>query len=80
MQNVQVMEDDCNVEATTRLAEQGFGVDALVLVGANSLKIEDSGFAKKPVSMYLQSKVFSKLFSINTNLFPISYSSHGGFQ
>lgn len=46
MQNVQVMEDECNVEATTRLAE-GFGVDALVLVGENSLKIEDSGFAKK---------------------------------
>ena len=42
MRHVQVMEDNCNVEAITRLTEEAFGVDPLVLVGVNTLKIEDS--------------------------------------
>ena len=42
MRHVQVMEDNCNVEAITRVTEKAFGVDPLVLVGVNTLKIEDS--------------------------------------
>lgn len=42
MQLVQVMDDHCNVDAITLLTEETFGLDPLVLVGVNALKIEDS--------------------------------------
>ena len=42
MHHVQVMDDHCNVEAITRLSKEAFGVDPLVLVGVNALKIEDN--------------------------------------
>ena len=42
MQHVQVTENNCNVEAITQLTEETSGVDTLVLVGVNGLKIEDS--------------------------------------
>ena len=42
MKHVQIMEDDCNVQTITQLAEEAFGEDPLVLVGVNALLIEES--------------------------------------
>ena len=48
MQHAQVMEDYCSFETITRLAKETFEVDLLVLVGVNTLKIEDSDSTRNP--------------------------------
>ena len=72
MQHVQVMEDDCNVKAITGLTEEVFGVEPLVLVGVNALKIEDSD-STRSTQRHISNQNFFQSKQIFSNFLFISW-------
>ena len=51
-------EDGSNVDNITQLAEEAFGLNPLVLVGANGLKIEDSDSTNGTINCVFHKKRF----------------------